>query len=108
MAMKYELIQAPSRSARALIQRRMAHGPAAEGANWGSVLLVQGMVVEIMAAADIGSKAADVAVTAMARSPRVSWATLSKKVESTPAEKATATLPISSSACCNCFSFSAT
>ena len=61
MAMKYELIQAPSRSARAIIQRRMAHG-GAEGANWGAVLLVQGMVIELMAAADIGSKAADVAV----------------------------------------------
>ena len=64
MAMKYEFIKAPSKSAKAMIMRRM---PKTEGidmasANWGAVLLVQGMVVEIMAAADIGVKAADVAV----------------------------------------------
>ncbi len=64
MAMKYELIQAPSKSAKAMIQRRMPHnsGVDMEHANWGAALLVQGMVVEIMAAADIGVKAADVAV----------------------------------------------
>lgn len=65
MAMKYELIQAPSRSARAMIQRRIPHDvgheAGLEGANWGAVLLAQGMVIEIMAAADIGTKAADVA-----------------------------------------------
>ena len=37
----------------------------------------------------------DLAVTAMALSPSVSWATFSKKVESTPLENATATLPSS-------------
>ena len=64
MAMKYEFIKAPSKSAKAMIMRRMpkTEGIDMDGANWGAVLLVQGMVVEIMAAADIGVKAADVAV----------------------------------------------
>lgn len=66
MAMKYELIKAPSESAKAMIMRRMprnADNNKMEHANWGAALLVQGLVVEIMAAADIGSKAADVAVS---------------------------------------------
>src|SRR5438045_3172347 len=37
----------------------------------------------------------EIAVTARARSPSVSWATLMRNVESTPPENATITLPIS-------------
>src|SRR5689334_16327580 len=37
----------------------------------------------------------EIAVTASARSPSVSWATFIRHVESTPPEKATITLPIS-------------
>lgn len=67
MAMKYELIQGPNRAAREMILRRMprdrANSPELANANWGAVLLVQGMVIEIMAAADIGGDAADVFIS---------------------------------------------
>ena len=62
MAMKYELINAPTKATRAMIQRRTAHGVELGTPNWGAVLLVQGMVIDIVAAADIGAKAAAVTV----------------------------------------------
>lgn len=67
MAMKYELIQGPNRVTRAMIQRRMprdaVNSPEMESITWGAALLVQGMVVEIMAAADIGAEAANVFIS---------------------------------------------
>ena len=61
--MKYELIRAPSRGTQDMIRRRARGAEALGSLNWGAVLLVQGMVIEVLAAADIGAKAADVAVT---------------------------------------------
>ena len=47
--MKYELIRAPSRGTQEMIRRR-ARGDANLGSpNWGAVLLVQGMVIEVLA-----------------------------------------------------------
>lgn len=62
MAMKYELIQAPSRAAREMILRRAPHDLDSAAIQWGAVLLVQGMVIELLAAADIASKSASVTV----------------------------------------------
>ena len=52
-----------------------------------------------------GGAVADDAVRAMARAPKTMWATLSKKVESTPAEKATMTPSVFRSTSFNCSSF---
>lgn len=60
MPMKYELIHAPSRDTREMILRRIRHGVDTEGLSWGAVLLAQGSVSEIIAAADEGTKAVPV------------------------------------------------
>jgi hypothetical protein len=62
--LKMELIQAPHASTKRMILRRTSPRSAEEEAlsraNWGAVLLVQGMVAEVLAAADVGVKAANV------------------------------------------------
>ncbi len=58
--MKSELINAPAQNTREMIMRRVRHGVSMDGVQWGAVLLVQGSVSEVMAAADIGVKNASV------------------------------------------------
>jgi hypothetical protein len=69
MALMYKLITAPSESVKKMLIRRMAFGKGSsagdelKGVNWGSVLIVQGIIPEIFYAADIGAKASPVYVT---------------------------------------------
>lgn len=62
MSLSFQLIVKPSPSCRAMILRRMVRGgrEEAEAGSWGAALLVQGQVAEIIAAVDVGTKAASV------------------------------------------------
>lgn len=62
MPLIHRLIQAPSEGTKRMLVRRMhVKEDAAKELNWGSVLLIQGSVVEIFEAVDVGTKAANVA-----------------------------------------------
>jgi len=67
MALAYKFINSPSKMTRKLLTRRMLVGRTSEedeesvnSANWGAVLLVQGLMTEMYGAVDIGTKTSPV------------------------------------------------
>ena len=67
MALSYKFINSPSTTTRKILTRRMLVGMVSaedeervRTANWGAVLLVQGLMTEMYGAVDIGTKTSPV------------------------------------------------
>ena len=66
MALSYKLINSPSTATRKILTRRILIGITCEDAenvktaSWGAVLLVQGLMTEMYAAVDVGTKTSPV------------------------------------------------